>query len=311
MRKAAVLCASGIGDGLLMMIAAHHLAKAGYTPTIYHEQPEALAPLFPSHSFSSYPPLEKLEETLAPFEKVIVENDHGERAWHLAAARDANKLSQITFLFPTESKLFRKGDLLFNPRLPIASNLSLACETLLGTPPSKENDLLTMEGKNFRAHEKRVVIHPTSNDPKRNWKKKQFLLLAERLKERGFFSTFCVASHEREEWKGVDIPSFPSLKEVAEYLYESGYLIGNDSGLGHLASNLGIPTLTISGNPKRVRLWRPDWAVGIVKTLPFPLPNFKGFQLSLRENYWQRLITVNGVIKAFEELVDESRRHLL
>ena len=171
-----------------------------------------------------------------------------------------------------------------------------------------------MDRKTFRAREKRVVIHPTSNDPKRNWKKERFLSLASKLKERGYTPSFCVSPSERKEWegiKGVELPSFPSLKEVALYLHESGFLIGNDSGLGHLASNLGIPTLTISGNPKRVRLWRPDWAVGVVKTLPLPLPNFKGINLRLRENVWQRFITVNGAYKAFEELTYESRRHLL
>ena len=103
----------------------------------------------------------------------------------------------------------------------------------------------------------------------------------------------------------MNAPHFKSLKEVAAFLYESGYLIGNDSGLGHLASNLNIPTLTISGNPKRVRLWRPDWALNHVVTIPFPLPNFKGIRMRVRENFWQHFIPVARTLKAFRKLTHE------
>ena len=70
-------------------------------------------------------------------------------------------------------------------------------------------------------------------------------------------------------------------------------------------------TLTISGNPKRVRLWRPDWGHGKVVTIPFPLPNFKGINFRIRENHWQNFVPVSRVFKSFLELADESRRYLL
>lgn len=312
MKKAALLCASGIGDGLLMMIGAHHLKLAGYLPTIFHDAAKDLSLLFESDTFIPHVPLEDLESILNQYDQVIVENDNSERAWHIFRLRKKGKLKHVTFFFPTDSKNIQEGDFLFDPTLPVATNLSLACQKTLGTPDTKENDLTLPQDKIFKKHPKRIIIHPTSNDPKRNWKQKQFLSLAQKLEKEGFSVVFCVGPSERKDWEkieGISVPKFRSLNEVKEYIYESGFLIGNDSGLGHLASNLGIPTLTVSGNPKRVRLWRPGWALGKVATLPFSLPNFKGINLRIRENFWQNFVSVSRVYQTFIELTKELCNH--
>lgn len=314
MKEAAVLCASGIGDGLLMMIAAHHLKLGGYSSTVFHDSAKDLSLLFESHNFCPHLPLEALEERLQNFDRVLIENDNSERAWYLFNLREQRKLSNLTFFFPTPSKKMGEEDFLFNPKLPVASNLSAALQKTLGTPDTKENDLTIPQDKVFNKYPKRVVIHPTSNDPKRTWRQKDFLSLAKKLEKEGYSVSFCVSPSERKDWeniKGKTLPKFGSLKEVKEYIYESGFFIGNDSGLGHLASNLGLPTLTISGNPKRVRLWRPDWGHGKVVTIPFPLPNFKGINFRIRENHWQNFVPVSRVFKSFLELADESSRYLL
>ena len=312
MKRGAVLCASGIGDGLLMMIAAHHLKKCGYSVTIFHNVGKELSLLFEGAEFLPHPPLEALENTLKSFDRILVENDHSARAYYLFNLRD--NLPQLAFFFPTPSSQMLERDYLFNPEIPVATNLSEGCKKLLGTSPSKANDLPLPQEKSYRKYPQRIVIHPTSNDRKRNWFQRQFLKLADALTKEGYEVVFCVGPSERKEWENLEnVPSFQNLKEVAHFIYESGYFIGNDSGIGHLASNLGIPTLTISGNPKRVRLWRPDWALGEVVTLPFPLPNFKGIHLPIRENFWQHFISVRRTLKAFKKLTNgyESCSHLL
>lgn len=314
MKPAAILCASGIGDGLLMMIGAHHLKQAGFHPTIYHDAANILSLLFEEETFLPHVPLDDLEETLNNYDRVLIENDNSTRAWYLFGLRKKGKLKNLTFFFPTPSKNQEEEDILFDPKSPVATNLSMACAKTLKTTPSKENSLTINPEKTFKKYPKRIVIHPTSNDPKRNWKQSQFLSLAKKLEQEGYTVSFCVGPHERKDWEPIekiDLPNFKNLREVKDYIYESGFLIGNDSGLGHLASNLGIPTLTISGNPKRVRLWRPDWTLGKVVTLPFPLPNFKGINFRMRENVWQSFVPVARVFKRFKELADESRRHLL
>ncbi|MFK5952103.1 MAG: glycosyltransferase family 9 protein, partial [Desulfobacterium sp.] len=209
---------------------------------------------------------------------------------------------------PTPSKKFQNGDFLFNPKLPVATNLCRGCQTALElSSATKENGIQVPTGKKHKKFPKRIVLHPTSNDPKRNWSSAQFLLLARGLRKEDYQISFSVSPAERPDWlhvlkEGFELPSFANITELAVYLYESGFLIGNDSGIGHLASNLKIPTLTISGNPKRVRLWRPDWYYGQVVTIPFPLPNFKGINLRVRENFWQHFISVPRTLRAFHKL---------
>lgn len=313
MKKSALLGASGIGDGLLMMIGAHHFKLAGYRTTVFHDAANDLSLLFNSDAFAHHLPLENLENALSQYDRVMVQNDHSARAFHLFNLREKKNLKNVTFFFPTDSKYRKKEDLLFDPRLPMATNLALACQKMLGTPETKENGLPLPKEKQFRKNPNRIIIHPTSNNPEKNWKQKQFLSLGKKLETQGFFPVFCVSPAERKDWeeiKSISLPYFENLREVKDYIYESGFLIGNDSGLGHLASNLGIPTLTIGQSLKKLRLWRPGWSLGKVVTTPFPLPNFKGRLFRIREKFWQNFVSVSRVYKTFTELKDESCRHM-
>lgn len=309
MRKAAIVCAQGLGDALLMMIVAHQFKLSGYQPTVFHNHAKELTSLFKDVCILPHPSLDQLEETLTSFEHVIIENDHSKRAYDLFGLREEKKLNNLTFFFPTASPKFQEGDFLFDPHLPIASNICRACQAILQMQNvNKENGIHIPKGVQ-RRFSKRIVIHPTSNDTKRNWFSSQFLALAHRLQNEGYSISFSVSPSERVDWlhveaQGFQLPFFSDLSQLSAYLYESGFFIGNDSGIGHLASNLGIPTLTISGNPKRARLWRPDWHIGHVVTLGFPLPNFKGLYLPIRENFWQHFISVSRTLNAFYKLRD-------
>lgn len=292
-----------------MMIPAYHLMQQGYLVTVYHDQPDLLQPLFPQAFFSVYPKTSDFEKSFQRYELLLVENDHSERAWTLSRLRDAHKLPSLTFLFPTASKhSYTSQDYLFNNTIPMATNLQHVCQQLLHIQAAtKDNGLLLPHGtKHLYPH--RVALHPTSKDPRRNWKQTQFVALADKLKALGYTPCFVLNEQEKAPWEplgayGYSLFIFSSLSTLSLFLYESLALIGNDSGLGHLASNLGIPTLTLSGNPKRVRLWRPDWALGRVVTPPFPLPNFKGIRWNFREKYWQNFVTVDTVLKNFNKLI--------
>ncbi|WP_192980422.1 glycosyltransferase family 9 protein [Pseudomonas sp. EggHat1] len=67
--------------------------------------------------------------------------------------------------------------------------------------------------------------------------------LAHRLKGQGYDPQFVLSPKERAEWSEHQgdaflIPNFSNVRELAAYLYESGYIIGSDSGVGHLAAAL-------------------------------------------------------------------------
>ena len=311
--KVAILSAQGLGDALLMRIACYHFEKAGANVTLYHSNPEVLQPLFPKGHFSPYPQINEFAKTFAKYDLILLENDHSEKAWALMQLRERGLLPQLKVFFPTRNKKMQRScDYLCDPKMPIATNLSLACYALEPSiMPSKENNILLPSPSTKNLYPTQVILHPTSKDPKRNWKQKQFITLAKKLTILEFTPIFSVSIEEFPLWRSIQNDGFNvvvsnSLIELATLCYESGYFIGNDSGIGHLASNVGLPTLTISGNPQRVSLWRPDWSQNLIVTLPFNLPNFKGIHFRFRENYWQNFIPVSKVISKFHKLIKAS-----
>ena len=117
-----------------------------------------------------------------------------------------------------------------------------------------------------------------------------------------------MSKQEAHEWSDLDKyeyerPLFDHLQDLKNYLFESGYFIGNDSGIGHLASNLKIPTLTISSNRKLAKLWRPGWYYGKVVFPSTVLPNFKGINFAFRDKHWSKFISVRKVLNNFYKLV--------
>ena len=171
--------------------------------------------------------------------------------------------------------------------------------------PSKENGLTPPANLNHRAHQRRVILHPTSRETAKNWRPNGFLAVANALKNKGYSPVFCVGPKELADWKFVEDKGFqladaPTLSDLAAFIYESGFVIGNDSLIGHLASNLQIPTLIIANDEKRMRLWRPGWLKGQLVLPPPYLPNWKF--LRLKEKKWQHFITSGQVLRRFEQL---------
>jgi len=302
MKQAAILASTGIGDGLLMMIAAQHLKKSGYHVTMFHNAADELIPLFEGIHISTYPPLKRLKKTLQSFDYVLVENTHFPESRFFFTIRNASLPPYSCFFFKPSRKM-RDGDYLFNTQLPMTTNLSCGCEKLLGTSPCIDNNLSLPHDKNFRKYSKRIVIHPTSSNIKRNWSQSRFLQLAKRLQRDGYQVTFCIGPTEEKKWGHLDnVLQFFHLKALADYIYESGYLIGNDSGIGHLASNLKIPTLTITNDRKHVRIWRPGWAVNHIITPLAILPRF------IIRKVWKICLTTTSVYKAFKKLSHDYER---
>lgn len=313
----AIVCAEGIGDALLMMIVAHHLHLQSHRVTLFHKSPTLIQPLFPWAKLLPYPEENDYLKTLEPFDHVIVQNDHSPRAFLLHELRTSSRLSSCIFFLITPSKLYRSLDFLFDPCLSLVENILKALTTCLSIKnPSPHNGISIPLPKTNTRNRARVILHPTSSDPKRNWRKEQFLQLAKHLKKQGFQPVFVMTAQEKQTWISKDLEDIAiicsdNLIDCANLLVSSGFFIGNDSGIGHLASNLGIPTLTISGNPKRVKRWRPSFTLGDIVTIPCDLPNFKGlvfryFDGRFRDKYWHYFLPVGKVLKRFNHLVETT-----
>jgi len=152
----------------------------------------------------------------------------------------------------------------------------------------------------------KTYCDPSDKQPdSKNWSVGKYLKIARHLERRGLHPVFALDPRERDHYpllirSGFDVPLFATLDDLARYIYQSGFMIGNDSLIGHLASNLSIPTLIISDNRERMLLWQPGWLEG--KTLtPSPwIPNLKF--LKLRERHWQNFVTTSHVLRSFNHL---------
>lgn len=110
-----------------------------------------------------------------------------------------------------------------------------------------------------------VVLHPGAGSGKKCWPPERFLELAGLLKKSGRKVQVILGEVERERWPREQIEAFARTADVKEpqtlvelrgVLAAASVLVGNDSGPGHLAGILGIPTISIFG-PKDPARWRP------------------------------------------------------
>lgn len=306
MKTAAVLPAQGIGDALLMLIASYNLEQADYETITYQPLLSSLSPWLRTKYFKALPSTYMLENELRLTDLIILQNDNSPKAKHLIELRSEKKLPQLAVFYPSykESKHgpLHPQDYVFNSELSMAENIAKAISKLLNLAGvSKNNGMSPLQHLTHRKYKNRVVIHPSSSSEEKNWPKKKFIALKEKLIKKGFDVVIATSPKERQSWSEhlkTDIPLLSTLSDLAELIYESGYVIGNDSLACHLASNLQIPSLIVADDESRMKLWRPGWLRAEVIT-----PS--SFWLRLfwfKKRHWTRLISVSDVFKRFKKI---------
>ena len=120
----------------------------------------------------------------------------------------------------------------------------------------------------------RVLLHPGSGSRKKNWPLSKFLKLAEIFQLEQMRSEFILGPAEYDLAKAVEIsgllnPKIHILSELEQALslmHKACGLIGNDSGICHLAAFTGLPTLVVFG-PTDPAKWKPiGRSVAIVRS---------------------------------------------
>jgi ADP-heptose:LPS heptosyltransferase len=110
-----------------------------------------------------------------------------------------------------------------------------------------------------------VVLHPGAGANKKCWPPDQYLELAGAIKQSGRPVQVILGEVELEKCPKKQIDAFATAADILKpstlvdlmaYLSKASAFVGNDSGPGHLAALLPIPTISIFGpaNPAR---WRP------------------------------------------------------
>lgn len=307
--RAGVFCHNGLGDGVNCLVLSNNLHLNGWKVDTYQNVIGSMQNWFPHLPVQPYPTLEQLPKILQTYDSFfVVQNDTDPFVLKLIeeGKRRFPERIKVIYLYPSKHIVNEPyySDCLTDPKLSIAENMRLFCQKILHLPKStKSNGFIPLPDLELRKYKKRIAIHPTSARVTRNWSKEKFERLAFYLKNKGYEPVFIPGSKEANEWRGVgiEVAEFPSLDALAGYLYESNYLIGNDSGLGHLASALGVPTLTFCRRKTWANMWAPSFQKGIVLTPSSLIPNIRG--LRLRDRYWQKFITEKMAKKAFDRLI--------
>ncbi len=306
-KTAAVFCCKGLGDGLISMILAHNLEINGFEITVFHPFLKELEAWFPDFSVEPLPKMEKAETVLASFDQLFFFYEKTPEMLPIIEKALEKFPDKTKVLNPIATKnhdypFWEIGQ--FEGDKPFTDNLVAFCKNLLKLGRvEKTNGLKPPSDLTKRVHHRRVVIHPTSSREGKNWPKEKYIQLCKKLRLKGFDPAFILSPEESLSWPEVQewIPPLEGLDETASFIYQSGYMIGNDSGIGHLASCLGIPTITICRSAKTIAFWKPSWAQSRVIHPSSWIPNLKVFRL--RDRFWKKFITVKAVEKAFISLL--------
>lgn len=109
------------------------------------------------------------------------------------------------------------------------------------------------------------VLHPGSGSRHKCWPAARFLELAARLAAAGRRPRIVVGDVEEDLWRPEEVEAFAAAGELyrptdllglLQAYAGAGVFVGNDSGPGHLAGILGLPTVCLFGPTDPAR-WRP------------------------------------------------------
>ena len=331
--RVALVAFSSLGDGLLYLMMANNLALNGYHVTYFGTLAHQLRHWLPTLTIHPHPPLNELDQTLENYDLVLMSPPQALRdtldaqkledlkaKWQLMCLRAPQdwqsdlraKLharcspaayAEIAPLLEGSGAIrYRKfeRESVVDIALDFMRNKMHLAQTQRKVPLSPPDDLI------HRRYSQRIVLSPDSaNGDKKDWSADGFLRLAKALEDSGYAPHFVVAPQRHEEWQQrvgehYPLPRFDDIGALAAFIYESGALIANDSGNGHLASFLGIPVVTIYRKNNPTFHWRPDWAPARVVG-PWLTLHWRG------RAHWRPFIRIAAILRALQALTGPTR----
>lgn len=294
----ALVLSNRLGDSLYQMTLANNLRKAGRDITVYGVHGYALREWFPDFDIQ---PLPADIASLASYDTIV----------QMDPDSPFDGLTRVCQRFLSTKEW---GKIRAAPRKHASPNGILdefrrfSVDAFGLSEWSDDNGLRAPAHFKARRHDKRVILHPTSSEAERCWTPGKYVIVARRLRAMGYEPVFVLAPGERAHWLPLleqahaGLVEAPSIDGVAAEVYESGWFIGTDSGIGHLASCCGLSTVTIVDRPRNMPRWRPAWADNVV-VQPWWLP-----LRSLRRKYWREATTVAAVMRCFGRMVRRRGR---
>lgn len=185
-------------------------------------------------------------------------------------AKDAGFCERITFYEPKEkfdlAVIFSSSEEIFTPK----ADSSLYVEPI----PKEKIWIVDYYLKRLNLHNESFsktlkinaqvdkssnlcVVHPGSGSKKKNPKIEFFFKLQSLLEDLGFDVVFLLG-HAEEQLKKLfkNTVYLENLRDISKLLFQSFLYIGLDSGISHLSSYIGVPSIVIFG-PTDSHMWHP------------------------------------------------------
>jgi heptosyltransferase-3 len=288
MSKIAIVSAKGLGDALLTMTIAYNFHLKGYKVDFYSNVLSSMAEYFPSVNVLPF------SEDETDWEEVTKKYEFCIFADGMVCPRLVESAVSRLFIL-NRDKQSRKVHYIESFSSQLKNHLSLDVEIV-----TMANGLVVSDLFVFRRHRTRIILHPTSSGPHKNWPMDKYVRLADKLRRDGFDPVFILTPLEEAyiqmvEQSGLKYVSL-SLKDLVPYLYESGAMVANDSGPGHLGAISGIPLVSLFPKESRTVMWGPVGARVQVTTPPFRLPGRNG------SRFWKHLLSVNRVCRILKRV---------
>ncbi len=303
------------GDGLIVLGLANSLTLSGYRVSVFSDALASLSPLLPfdvcpreaiDAPNGSAPPAfdalfvqRELDGLPSAYARRAILYDYSWTALRAAGGHRHEVAPGVPFAHANCTALTY-----FRPMAPLAVAWQRFARRVLGLPHAALYPGWRLAPEVVpRRHGRRVVIHPEAGSEAKVWPQERSLELARRLRRDGWDAVLLLDERERARWRKryqLDVPvtELESFADVVSFMAETGFFIGNDSGPGHLASSLGVPTLTILTTKRLLVGWRPGFTDGaVVRAARWWWPPWSTERVSP---------TVGRVQAAFEALV---RRH--
>lgn len=331
--RLALVSYNSLGDSLIYIMMAENLRRNGYALTLFGDIPFQLREWLPQLDIAAFPEQSDFERCLDKYSLVIISPPsfirarlRGEllqrlrkkwfmicqkapRDWHfdhtsrLKAELTETQWQHYAPLIQAGGSIrYRKFESesvveMTQVYLQECMGLEQVSASVALTPPS---------GLQHRKYRQRIVVSPDSAWPeKKDWSARGFMRLCRMLSSRGYEPVIVVAPKNHETWQRINsgryaMPIFSSITELAAFVYESGALIANDSGNGHLASFLDIPVVTIYRKRNPLFHWRPGWGSRHVVACPsLVLPGIKG-------PIWRPFIRPHQIMKLLQKLLADD-----
>ncbi|MDO8826451.1 glycosyltransferase family 9 protein [Methylophaga sp.] len=325
----AIVSFESLGDSLIYIMMADNLRRNGYTVMLFGNVPYQLKNWLPELAIQPYPQLEDLYSTLNEYHLVLMSPSRAIRNATVPITLEDIRQRYLLICqkvpdewsFDHQSRLEQSlspevfqqlGHLShaagsiryreFEKESVVEITLDFMREKMGLQNLSANVQLSPPQGLVYRKNRRRIILSPDSAWPeKKDWTPERFLKLGKLLEQSGYEPVIVVAPDNHEVWQTMVNNRFPTLTfetidKLAEYIYESGAVIANDSGNGHLASFLGIPVITIYRKRNPYFHWRPDWSAVKVVCPIIVLPGFNG-------PIWRPFVGVKRVKNELEKLL--------